>query len=485
MKNIYLFIAILGFSIGLQAQAPEVNWKKTYFGQEFNGEVIDVTNISAIAQNLQGQFLLGGSATTNPLLVDENGTILNHFITSQESQVFAVKPTVDGGFIFIVNGGSDYSAVKISDTFGIEWELPLQTNGSYWVNDIIENPNGSFTFVGTTNDEEILGHSGNHYDGWIGRISASGTLQWQKAMGHDDAGDYFDNIIVSNDGRYFITGGTNTEQISGHNGGDNYDVWVLEVNSSGDMVWENLFGGPRDEGSLDIIINTDGNLIVHGYVSQVEDYDVFLARLSTGSGALLNYREYGGSGNEYAGSVIQTTDGGYIFASTTNSIDGDIGTPNTDGYLDMWVVKTYGNLNLQWDKSIDYSDQGGLSAYARSMVKTQDGGFLLGGYTGLYDPEEGNYSSAFLVKIGGTMGVDDLDKHSFQLYPNPAKDFVNLKGLEKGTQIRILDLSGKLIHAKTTTSETVQIHLQHLNSGVYIVETISKGIKTSKKLIVK
>lgn len=55
---------------------------------------------------------------------------------------------------------------------------------------------------------------------------------------------------------------------------------------------------------------------------------------------------FGGSRNEYARKVIQTAEGGYLVAGYTYSNNGDISGNN--GYSDYWIVKLdkTGNLNI-------------------------------------------------------------------------------------------------------------------------------------------
>lgn len=48
-------------------------------------------------------------------------------------------------------------------------------------------------------------------------------------------------------------------------------------------------------------------------------------------------KSLGGSGDEYAYSIQQTTDGGYIVAGSSWSNDGDVS--GNHGWLDYWVAK--------------------------------------------------------------------------------------------------------------------------------------------------
>jgi hypothetical protein len=78
-------------------------------------------------------------------------------------------------------------------------------------------------------------------------------------------------------------------------------------------------------------------------------------------------RTYGGQNDDRAYSMLQTADGGYALAGSTNSF----GVQSNDA----WLVKTDDEGNMQWDKT--YGGQSDESA--RSLIKTADGGYVMAG----------------------------------------------------------------------------------------------------------
>ena len=80
-------------------------------------------------------------------------------------------------------------------------------------------------------------------------------------------------------------------------------------------------------------------------------------------------KTYGGSDDEQANSVIQTSDGGYAIAGWTDSYG--------NGYYNFWLVKTDSQGNQQWTQT--YGASGDSEAY--SVVQTSDGGYALAGFT--------------------------------------------------------------------------------------------------------
>ncbi|MBL0308898.1 MAG: T9SS type A sorting domain-containing protein [Bacteroidetes bacterium] len=71
-----------------------------------------------------------------------------------------------------------------------------------------------------------------------------------------------------------------------------------------------------------------------------------------------------------------------------------------------------------------------------------------------------------------------------KIYPNPAKDFVTIEyaGFENDDIVQILDIYGRIINTKkTTTEETkVEINTSMLSSGLYIVRVIGNNSMKDK-----
>ena len=86
-------------------------------------------------------------------------------------------------------------------------------------------------------------------------------------------------------------------------------------------------------------------------------------------------RYLGGTADDYANSIQQTTDGGYIVAGASGSNDGDV--TGNNGVWDYWVVKLDASGNIIWQRSI-----GGASLdEARSIQQTTDGGYIVAGHS--------------------------------------------------------------------------------------------------------
>jgi len=85
----------------------------------------------------------------------------------------------------------------------------------------------------------------------------------------------------------------------------------------------------------------------------------------------------------------------------------------------------------------------------------------------------GNNHYLDLVKIEEQpVGMDDLiSKASWQVYPNPAAERITITGLPIHTELKILDVHGRLIQVIITDKETMSIPVNKFPKGLYILKT--------------
>lgn len=102
--------------------------------------------------------------------------------------------------------------------------------------------------------------------------------------------------------------------------------------------------------------------------------DIWIVKID-GSGNIQWQNTIGGSGDDYLISLKQTSDGGYILGAGSDSdISGDK-TENSRGGLDYWILKLDGSGNIDWQKTYG-GDQPEFDTY---IVQTSDGGYFVGG----------------------------------------------------------------------------------------------------------
>lgn len=267
----------------------------------------------------------------------------------------------------------------------IEWQNTLGGDYLETAYALQITSDGGYIFASSAfsvNNGDVMGvHGGGDY--WIVKLDAMGNLEWQKLLGGTTSEVPY-SIKQTTDGGYIVAGHTfsNDGDVTGNHG--SHDFWVVKLNPTGDIEWQRTLGGVYEEIARSIDQTTDGGYIVAGWAGSTDGdvnspthglFELWVVKLSA-TGVIQWEKLYGGSKTEYAFSIRQTPEGGYIFAGTTSSNDGDVSGLN--GNDDYWVVKLDSVGTIEWQKAL-----GGIAAdAARDVLPTSDGGYIVVGTAG-------------------------------------------------------------------------------------------------------
>ena len=350
-----LLVLTFTFSFMMNAQTEmSIKWQKTYGGSRDDfTQSIQLTN--------DGGFIMAGFSWSNDGDVSGN------------------------------HGEGDYWVVKTDHSGAVQWK---KCYGGSWKEEayyIQQTTDGGYIFTGLTesNDGDVTGFHGNQ-DCWVVKTDSLGNIQWEKCYGGSYY-DYFKSIKQTTDGGYIFVGGTTSwdGDVTSYYGG--YDYWVVKSDSLGVIQWQKSYGGSGDECAMNVQQTTDGGYIISGATeSNVGDiffnhggYDFWVIKIDP-SGFIQWQKTYGGSGEDIAFWGQQTNDGGYIFTGISASNDGDV--TGNHGMHDFWVVKTDSLGEIQWQKSYGGSDED----YAWSIHQTLDDGYII---TGKASSDDGDLTS--------------------------------------------------------------------------------------------
>ena len=307
------------------------------------------------------------------------------------SDATGIQETTDGGYVVagytlanFVNfsfWNYDYWIVKLDENGVLEWEKSLGGSAEDIALGIRQTADGGYIVAGGTKstDGNVSGNHGG-YDYWIVKLDTSRNIQWQKALG-GSGDDIAYSVRQTADGRYIVAGMSNSTDgdVSGNHG--NPDYWLVKLDTNGNLLWQKSFGGSAEDAASTVRQTSDGGYIIAGQ-SQSNDgnvsgnhgyYDYWIVKTDT-NGNLQWQKSFGGSSDDVAYSIEQTNDSGYIIAGSTQSYDGDV-TGYDWGYEDYWIVKTDNKGILQWEKCLGGSD----SDVAASIQPTRDNGYIVAG----------------------------------------------------------------------------------------------------------
>ena len=207
-------------------------------------------------------------------------------------------------------------------------------------------------------------------------------------------------IFQSSDNGYIIAGGTSSSdgEVSGFHGGNGYDVLLIKISNNGTIQWQKCYGGTDYDYICNIHQTSDGGYIF-GSSTYSNDGDVlnnnfeispWVVKLS--STGTIQWQKFYGLG--YMDEFQPTADGSYVFAGASNDTDMSVNHGNGDA----WVVKLSAMGSLQWQRYFG----GTQEDYATSIKPTNDGGYIFSGSSSSNDGDvTGNHGGidTWLVKF--------------------------------------------------------------------------------------
>jgi hypothetical protein len=264
----------------------------------------------------------------------------------------------------------------------IQWQKSFGGSGCEKAFTTQQTSDGGYIIGGSSNslnDGDVTGSNGD-WDYWIVKLNSFGVLEWEKTLGGSGY-DYAYSLVQTTDKGFIVAGCTtsNDSEVSGNHGA--FDVWVVKLDSIGNIDWKKCYGGSSSEKATSIQQTSDSGYIIAGWSSSNDgdvsgnhgNPDFWVLKLDP-QGNITWQKSLGGSGGDMAMCIRQTIDGGFIVGGQTFSNNGDVG--GNHGDFDFWIVKINGTGDsIQWQKTF-----GGFSEdILYSFQQTIDGGFILAG----------------------------------------------------------------------------------------------------------
>ncbi len=304
-----------------------------------------------------------------------------------------------GSKIMLMCCFSLFTQLGVNQIPQIEWQHSYGGPAGDYPQEIQITKDGGFIVTGYTEAEggDVEGCHGNTIisDIWVLKLNASGNIQWKRTLGGDCVETSFSGIRQTADGGYILAGTSASVncEIPGNHGGT--DIWVVRLTGDGDIIWNKSFGGSRTEYASAIAITPDGEYVIAGSSESNDgdltknngDRDAWIIKLSD-SGNLIWQQNFGGSGTDEFLSVDVLEDGSYVAAGYTFSRNGDVFFHH--GERDFFVVKLQADGSTGWIKTYG----GTMHDVANGVAATSDGGCILTGSTSSNDGDvSGNHQS--------------------------------------------------------------------------------------------
>jgi hypothetical protein len=429
------------------------------------GYEVDTVTVDGQATAISGNSYTFSNVTTNHtidvtfkvLVVETAWSKTYGYANWFHEDAYGLDVTDDGGYIFVAD--SNYNTTGPSNAWENFWIVRLDAEGTIiWEKhiggDSIDHPkvvrqtsDGGFIVAG----ESYSYRTGTNYcDVWVIKLSSSGGIEWQHSYGGTDYDLAYDleetfdgsgistGFLLCGYTKSFGTGGrdvwlvklsalgTVEKQIALGGSGDDLgravsltpdggcivtadtqsfgaggrDIWVVKLDSAWNVDWQKTFGGSGDEFPVSVVCADGGGYVVGAQTDSfnTEGKDNFWALKLDSSGTLLWQYTYGGTGTDTAQDLEKTDDGGYVMTGWTLSFDGSS--------YNAWVVKLDGSGLIQWQKSYDVLHDTGTGLYScdewvYNVLQAPYGGYVAAGYT-YNDYQEIRDFDVWVFKVGST-----------------------------------------------------------------------------------
>lgn len=421
----------------------------------------DYRNIFVVKQNASGEVLWAEKFfctwTPKPFLptgiaVDTQGNVYTT-VTSGDGAVatfgdITLTPTGTYGDTYIVKQNAS-GQVLWAEVFGATINNSGNVGGvssSSITSDVSDNIYITGLFLG----EVDFGNTTLTYSSGIGtvfvmKMSPSGEVLWAKHFGEEGTGfssssfnittDTAGNVYVTGDFKGEITVGTETIT-SAYNNEYKKIVFILKTDSLGEGLWVKGFESTNDSRGYNIVADNFGNVYVTGLFEGVIDFDT-ITLIST---------------NLYDGFILKTNNLGTV----------------------EWAEK-FDSTGTNYSRSI------ALGLAENIYVSGSFSNTITFGDTTLTAIGSNN---TFLVKIAmdGNLSVEQNQPEQYKVYPNPVKDILTIE-MESNIEanIELFNLFGQKILELGTITDSKNLDLSNLSTGVYLLKVNNNTIKIKKQ----
>jgi hypothetical protein len=449
-----LIIVIVLWIVVSFAQVPDTVWTKVYGGSD--GEIGE-----EVMQTADSGYAVAGYTYSNNVFfndvflvkTDANGTAtwIREYGGDSVEWGHGFDITSDNGYI--ITGETwrrgrdrrDIYLIKIAENGDSMWTGEYGGAREEIGYSVQQTSDGGYIITGST---KTYGPNTPDYSNvWLVKTDASGSVDWSQVYG-GTYNDFGSSVQQTADGGYIVAGQT-------YSATSQYiDLWLLKTDANGDTLWTKLYGGASSDGARSVKQIYDNGYIIAGYTSSygAGQLDAWLLRTDA-SGDTLWTRTFGGGSNDFAYSVYQTVDSGFVLCGYTYSFGA--------GDQDFYMVKTNADGDLLWSTTVGSSG----AERSFSIEQTSDGGYIITGYkwsiTNDYD--------VYLVKLEPDV-VGTTEQQSARVYKYSTTIFAGPLVLPLGENCRIFDVTGRVILP------------EQIEPGIYFIEIDKKIIQKVVKI---
>jgi uncharacterized protein YuzE len=290
------------------------------------------------------------------------------------------------------------------------------------------------------------------------KTDANGNIIWAKTYG-GSGDDVASSVQQTSDGGYIVAGGTESFGTGG--------AFLVKTDANGNIIWAKTYGGIDDDGAFSVQQTSDGGYIVAGMTTSLEYLDDIILIKTDANGNIIWAKTYRGIGNDWAFSVQQTSDGGYIVAGRKGSLE-EVG--------DIFLIKTDADGNI-----------GSCSIVQNASPTVNTVSPTVTTPTPSVSSVSPIVNSVSPTVTSPTLGGFSLCPLSISEFCQPVSGIITpykggIKVIGSGEfEVKVYNVSGVMVKSIKGKNE---VKLE-LSRGVYFVEVISGGKVIREKVVIR
>ena len=242
------------------------------------------------------------------------------------------------------HAGGDYWAIKTDNSGNLQWSKFFGGSLSELPLGVVETTDNNFIIVGSSDSTDFnISNSKGSYDFWIIKISTEGTLIWEKSFGGSEI-DEAKAITTTNDGNFIIVGDTRSADLDVSSNNGAADIWILKVSAEGTLLWEKTIGGSSFDVAKAVSKTQDNGFLIAGSSRSLDkgfenkgQNDALILKVDE-NGNLLWQKTFGGSEIDFLYGVVQLNNKAIIAVGESSSSDKDI--IENKGFTDALIIQT-------------------------------------------------------------------------------------------------------------------------------------------------
>ncbi|MFZ2897815.1 MAG: T9SS type A sorting domain-containing protein [Saprospiraceae bacterium] len=265
--------------------------------------------------------------------------------TSDGGFVLAGTTYSNDGDVLLNKGEYDAWILKIDEKGEILWSRTYGGTKIDGFGSVHEFPDGGFLLAGSTqsDDYDIPGNRGD-FDAWALEIDKAGDILRSNTYG--GSGEESARFWGEDEqGKLLFGGFTNSKDgdISSSKGG--LDYWLFKTDQEGELIWSKTYGGSERERLTGVVPHRDQSILygasfsndgdVGGNYGDISLRDIWLLEVNN-PGEVIWSKNYGGSRPDYPAEMIEANHG-YLLLGASESKDYDVS--NNYGSTDIWLAK--------------------------------------------------------------------------------------------------------------------------------------------------